>query len=119
MRSITYKFGLLLLVVCCQFKAIAQGSIDDYLNTLNLNQALYPSEDILKTKSLVLISVPMDDAPNEWQEILDEMQGFFAEYGVDAVAYFYADRFDVAQNSPQPFPDFTFKRGIQNLIICH
>jgi len=82
-----------------------------------LNQALYPSEDILKTKSLVLISVPMDDAPNEWQEILDEMQLFFSEYGVDAVAYLYVDRFDVAQNQPQPLPDFIFKRGIQNLII--
>lgn len=117
MRSVTYKFGLLLLVICCQFKALGQSSIDDYLNTLNLNQALYPSEDILKTKSLVLISVPMDDDPNKWQEILDEMQQFFSDSGLDAVAYLYADRFDVAQNTPQPFPDFTFKRGIQNLII--
>lgn len=117
MRSITYKFGLLLFLLCGPLGALAQSSIDEYLKTLNLNQALYPPEDILKTKSLVLISVPMDDAPNEWQEILDEMQQFFAEYGVDAVAYLMADRFDVAQNVPQAFPDFTFKRGIQNLII--
>ena len=117
MRSHTYNFVLLIFLICCSFSLTAQGDIDQYLSKLGLNQALYPPEDILKTKSLVLLSVPMDDAPNEWQEILDEMQAFFSEVGVDAVAYFLADRFDAATNTPQPLPDFTFKRNIQNLII--
>lgn len=91
--------------------------MDEYLKKLNLNQALYPPEDILKTKSVVLVSVPMDDSPTEWQEILDEMQGFFAEVGVDAVAYLNVNRFDVSQNIPENYPDFLLKRGIENLIF--
>lgn len=101
----------------CSMSLQAQSDIDQYLNKLGLNQALYPPQDILKTKSLVLLSVPMDESPSEWQEILDEMQAFFAEVGVDAVAYFPVDKYDASLNDPLPLPDFTFSRGIENLII--
>lgn len=117
MRSFTHKFILLLCALCFSVALQAQSDIDQYLNKLGLNQALYPPQDILKTKSLVLLSVPMDEAPSEWQEILDEMQTFFSGVGVDAVAYLEVDKFDVALNEPQQFPDFINKRGIENLII--
>lgn len=117
MRSVTHKITLLLTALCFAFSVSAQSDIDQYLNKLGLNQALYPSEDILKTKSIVLLSVPMDDAPNEWQETLDEMQTFFAEVGLDAVAYFYVDLFDVSLNKPQALPEFINTRGIENVII--
>lgn len=117
MRSIKYKFGLILIGLHFVINIQAQSDVEQILDKMSLNQALYPPEDILRTKSLVLLSVPMDESPNEWQEILDEMQSFFASVGLDAVAYLPLDRFHVFQNSPQALPEFTFKRGIEHLII--
>lgn len=117
MRTVIYKFSAVITALLFFFTAQAQTDVDDFLANLGLNQALYPPEDILKTKSLVLLSVPLDDAPNEWQKILDEMQLFFAQQGVNAVAYYPLDRYQIFKNQMQELPDFTFKRNLQNLIF--
>ena len=118
MRLTIYNLFVLTFLFCSYSRLVqAQNNVDEYLQRLNLNQALYPSQDILKTRSVVVLSLPMDNEANERQEILDEMQLFFAEVGIDAVAYLDVERYDIRQNTPEAYPDFLFKRGIENLII--
>lgn len=117
MRSFAYKFLFITSLLTIALVGHAQTDIKNILENLKLNQALYPPEDILQTKSVVLFSVPMDDDATEWQNTLDEMQQFFAEVGVDAVAYLPLNNYDVGMHTPQAFPEFIKTRGIENLII--
>ncbi|OEK07128.1 hypothetical protein BFP71_05580 [Roseivirga misakiensis] len=94
-----------------------QNSTDLLLSKLEISQALYPPKDILSTKSIVLISVPEDADRNEWMESVDELQQFFAEEGIDAVAYIETEVLFSQPNDRLTIPEFLRKRGINNLIL--
>lgn len=94
-----------------------QSGISAYLDQLKLNQALDPPQDILSTKSLVLISAPVEAAPGEWKKKAEEMQTFFGEAGVDAVAYFNLNRKFTLPDFDAVVPKFIRDRQITNLIF--
>ncbi|MFY0591712.1 hypothetical protein [Roseivirga sp.] len=91
--------------------------MDLLLSKLQISQALYPPEDMLSTKSIVLISVPEDGDRNEWKELVDELQLFLAEEGIDAVAYVETETLFSQPNLLLAIPDYLKKRDINNLIL--
>lgn len=98
------------------FQANAQ-SLDDLLSRLELNQALYPPEEILSTKSLVLLSVPEESESSEWQILVDELQTYFASVGLDAIAYLDARAFQIQHDAIEPIPQFILEREPKNLVL--
>lgn len=92
-------------------------SLDDLLDRLDLNQALYPPEDILSTKSLVLLSVPEDSQSSEWQILVDELQEFFASVGLDAIAWLDTRAYQIQHNIAEPIPEFILEREPKNVVL--
>ncbi|MCE7994950.1 MAG: hypothetical protein HEP71_23435 [Roseivirga sp.] len=87
------------------------------MDKLELNQALDPPQDILSSKSLVLISAPVEAAPGEWKKRAEEMQAFFGEAGIDAVAYFNLNRKFTIPGFEAEVPKIIADRKITNLIF--
>ena len=88
-----------------------------YLEVLQMNRALDPPENILSSKSLVLISIPEGEASGAWKEKAEEVQAFFAEEAIDAVAYFNLDRQFAFPGVPLALPKSITDRKISNLIF--
>lgn len=95
----------------------AQNNADAYLQRLDLTTALYPPEDLLQTKSLVIYAVPEKRSLSEPPEWLFDMQAFFAEVGIDAVAYLNTEKMLNLNGDFQPLPEGLIERGIKNLIL--
>ena len=91
--------------------------MDLLLSKLEISQALYPPEDILSTKSIVLLSVPEGADRNEWMELVDELQQFLAEEGVDAIAYIETETLFAQPNQLLKIPEYLKKRDVNNLIL--
>lgn len=101
----------------CGAQAVAQNDTETILARLAINQALYPPEDILSTKSIVLFSIPEVDNKSEWKERIDELQQFFAQQGIDAISYInQKDLFPFA-NQVLDLPEYMKQRGIKNIIL--
>lgn len=94
-----------------------QSGLSAYLDKLELNQALDPPQDILSSKSLVLISAPVEAAHAEWKKTTEEMQAFFGEVGIDAVAYFNLNRKFTIPGFEAEIPKLIADRNITNLIF--
>ena len=120
LRTIYFNFCLLFFAFALKPVAKAQSlNADQVLEKLQINTALYPPEDILSTKSLVLLSVPEDDNTSEWRESVDELQQFFADQGIDAVAYVHQKRLLMLPNQVQQLPNYLVNRGIKNIILFY
>ncbi|OEK02676.1 hypothetical protein BFP97_14595 [Roseivirga sp. 4D4] len=87
------------------------------MEKLQLNQALYPPENILSTKSIVLLSVPEVAEQSEWMILVDELQQFLAEEGIDAVAYINVQSLFSIPNKVLEIPEYLNQREIQNVIL--
>ena len=112
--SLFYVFCLLVLPFFGKGQAIDEG----ILATLNVPQAPNLPQNIRNGKSIVLISTPSGTASGVWKKYAEEMQTFFVEQGVDAVAYLSIEELTenpVAQK--QLAKDVFATRGIRNLII--
>lgn len=110
-------FTTLCLLVFGTTQMLGQSGISAYLDQLGLNQALDPPQDILSTKSLVLISAPVGAAHGEWKKQAEEMQAFFGEVGIDAVAYFNLNRKFTLPDFEAGIPKLISDRKITNLIF--
>lgn len=117
MRPIIHKFLLCLhlVLLCCNLSGQTEAKV--VLDRLQLNQALYPPEGILSSKSIVLLSVPEVSERNEWMILVDELQQFLAEEGIDAVAYIEDESLFSRPNEVLQIPDFLKKREVKNLIL--
>lgn len=107
----------LCLLVFSTTQMLGQSGVSAYLDQLGLNQALDPPQDILSTKSLVLISAPVEAPPGEWKKPAEEMQAFFGEAGIDAVAYFNLNRKFTSPDFEADIPKLISDRKIKNLIF--
>ncbi len=107
----------LCLLVFNTTQMLGQSGVSAYLDQLKLNQALDPPQDILSTKSLVLISAPVEAANGEWKKWAEEMQAFFGEAGIDAVAYFNLNRKFAIPDFDADVPKLISDRNIKNLIF--
>lgn len=108
---------LCLHLVFLSVDLIGQTESKEILDRLTLNQALYPPEGILSSKSIVLLSVPEVSEQNEWMILVDELQQFFAAEGIDAVAYIENESLFSRSNWLLQIPEFLKQRNIQNLIL--
>ncbi|WP_157716037.1 hypothetical protein [Roseivirga echinicomitans] len=82
-----------------------------------MNEAYDPPQDILSSKSIVLMDVPKGISVEERLKLADELQAFFAKVGVDAAAYFQINSFSSVSGMQEQIPDFILKRDIKNLIF--
>lgn len=89
------------------------------MEQLEISEALYPPEGILSSSSLVLFSVSKDVEVSEWKNIMVELQAFFAEQGVDAVAYLDVNALYTKLGKSEGLPEVLDKRNIKNLIFFH
>ncbi|MFT6828336.1 MAG: hypothetical protein ACJAZV_001628 [Roseivirga sp.] len=84
---------------------------------LQMNEAFNPPQDILSTKSIVLIDVPMGVLQDERNKLADQIQLFFAEVGIDAVVYFAVPKFYSVGGMTEQIPNDIIRRDIKNLIF--
>jgi len=114
-----YKFLPLALCVLVFQSAMVQGQTAnrEHLALLQMNDALDPPQNILGSKSIVLISVPTGTAFGEWKNYATELQAFFAEQSIDAVAFFNVDRQRTVPGLVQALPKYILDREISNLIF--
>ncbi len=82
-----------------------------------MTEAYDPPQDILSSKSIVLMDVPKGMSVEERLKLADELQGFFAEVGVDAAAYFQINSLSSVSGMQEQIPDFILKRDIKNLFF--
>lgn len=115
--SFVQKFAFLLFIWCSFQVSLAQNNADAYLQKLELSAALYPPENLLQTKSLVIYAVPEKMSLSEPPEWLFDMQTFFAEVGIDAVASLNTEKMLNLNGDFQPLPEWLLERGIKNLIL--
>lgn len=119
MSSSILKFLPILLISLVLTTQVvhAQSADKSYLERLQMNEALDPPEGILSTKSLVLISSPRSAPFGVWKQVASELQAFFAEEGIDAVAYFKTDRQYAVSGEYPEVPQIILNRKIANLIF--
>lgn len=117
MLSTYYKVFIFSLLSICCVSSYAQNEVDFILERLSINKALYPPEDILSTKSVVLFSVPEEDLDSEWRERIDELQQFFADEGIDAISYIKQSDLFPLPNQVLDIPDYMKQREIKNVIL--
>lgn len=115
MRPIIHYFIFLLSFVC--LPVLSQQSDVDLFQRLQMNEAFNPPEDILSSKSVVLIDVPKGFLQDKRIEIADRLQLFFAEEGIDAVMYYSVPAFSSLGGMEELIPEALLKRGIKNLIF--
>lgn len=95
----------------------AQSAGKDPFEVLKMKDAPAPPKNILGSKSVVLISVPAGSPLGEWKKYADELQVFFAQEGIDAVAYYQVELQRTIPDRVQPIPEMMLKRNISNLIF--
>lgn len=117
MRPLIHKLLPCLLLFYLTLNVHGQSETDELLGNLELNQALYPPEDILSTKSIVLLSVPEVSERSEWMILVDELQAFLAEQGIDAVAYIENEGLFSKPNQVLGVPEVLKGREIKNVIL--
>jgi len=117
LRSFIQKLYYFLFLACLGHAAFSQSENDELLSKLQLNQALYPPESILSTKSIVLLSVPEVAERSEWMILVDELQQFLADEGIDAVAYIEVASLFSIPNKVLTIPEFLNQREIQQVIL--
>ncbi len=117
MRPFIQKLMYFIVLACLCFTAKSQSETNQLLEKLQLNQALYPPENILSTKSIVLLSVPEVAEQNEWMILVDELQQFLAEEGIDAVAYINVQSLFSIPNKVLEIPEYLNQREIENVIL--
>lgn len=117
LRPFIQKLSYFLFLSCLLHSAYSQSETNQLLDKLQLNQALYPPENILSTKSIVLLSVPEVAKRSEWMILVDELQQFLAAEGIDAVAYIEVESLFSIPNKVLEIPEFLNKRNIQNVIL--
>ena len=114
----THIHNILAATLCLLvFNTLVLTAQTDYLQPLQMNQALDPPQNILSSKSLVLISVPADAPYGEWKEKAAELQTYFAEQGIDAIAYLNVDRHWAVPGFQPELPKLLTNRKISNLIF--
>lgn len=117
MRPFIDKLLPSILLLCLTLNAFGQKSIEELLGRLEVNQALYPPQDILSSKSIVLLSVPEVADRSEWMVLVDELQLFLAEEGIDAVAYIETEVLFSQPNQVSTIPELFKNREIRNVIL--
>ncbi|MGW8123306.1 hypothetical protein ACV07N_11660 [Roseivirga echinicomitans] len=115
MKVIKYNFLFLLLLSV--YPLNAQDANASLFGLLHMNEAYDPPQDILKSKSVVLMDVPKGMQVEERLKLADELQAFFAEVGIDAVAYFQTSSFSSVSGMQEQIPDLILMRDIKNLVF--
>lgn len=102
-----------------QVKAQDKRPIIDILDSLEYTADM--PEDILKTKSLVLVSVPPKSTSpyvrGNWQALAEEAQPGFSRAGLDAVVYYHVEDIYSGKESFDAFAENFNKREIPNVIF--
>jgi len=113
-----FFLGLILLL---GFDVSAQrgSNIINLLDSLNYSDQL--PEDLLSTKSLVLMKVPIKrDSPEvrgDWKALAAEVQPGFKKSGIDAVAYYYVDDVFSGPEAVGAFAEKFEERVLDNVIF--
>lgn len=119
MSSRIYKifFATLCFLVFNAGQLPGQSGNTTILSRLKLSQALDPPQDILSSKSLVILSAPRELGSGIWKHRATEIQAFFGEVGIDAVAFFNLDRKFAIPDVESDIPKLIKDRNVVNLIF--
>jgi len=115
----SHKILIALFTGLLSLNALGQRDLKVYQDHLQIAEALYPPEDILRGGSLVLFSFSKDVEFNERKNLMIELQAFFAEEGIDAVAYVDVNALFMDPANPSGVPEILRKRQIKNLVLLH
>lgn len=79
-----------LAILLCQVNLTHSQSVSaDVLAQQRIQFSTDLPQDILQSKAVVVISTEEGAASAKWKKMADELQAFFEEAGIDAVAYFH------------------------------
>jgi len=110
-------FYFIFILNLAQLPLRSQQSADALWTRLQMNEAFNPPQDILSTKSIVLLDVPKGVLEGERNKLADQLQVFFAEVGIDAVVYFAVPKFNSVGGMTEQIPGDILRRDIKHLIF--
>lgn len=98
-----------------------QTSFDIYERISALKPSTTFPKAIMRTKSVVLVSVPAKSTNptvrGDWEELAEKAQAGFAKAGLDAVVYYYLDDIISGKESYEAFLDEFDERDLKNAIF--
>lgn len=113
---------LFLVVILCTFSpAVAQRGINILATVDSLNYTDKLPDELLSTKSLVLVKVPPKSTNphvrGQWQKPSEVLQVGFKKGGIDAVSYYYIDDVFSGPEVVSAFAEKFADRQLQNVIF--
>lgn len=118
-----FSWNVLFVLLLFNARLYAQVKVSD-VNHPDYKFLKYSSqvpEDLLSTRSAVLISTSFEDersnVKKDWKVLSEEGHNVFYRLGVDAVAYYNFDDFFANESASASFSSLLKKRNIKNLIL--
>lgn len=115
------KLCLIIFLVLPLINAFPQEEEINVVGYRFLNYSNNVPEDLLQSKSVVLISVPpvskSSSERGDWEEFASESHEYFKKIGVDPVAYFYMDDLFSGIDATRVYEEHLKKREIKYIIV--
>lgn len=124
MQNVRFKSSSFFLVLLLSWMALPAFAQDEEINIAGFRFLDYTNdlpEDLLSTRSAVLVSVPPKSKSTsergDWKSFASEAHASFREMGIDAVMYLNVDDIMSGIDAKEAFRQFFTDRQIQNLIL--
>ncbi len=115
------KIGLFIFFSILSISVFAQEEEINVVGYRFLNYSSNIPEDLLQSKSVVLVSVPPvsknSSERGDWETFASEAHEYFKKIGVDPVAYFYLEDLFSGIDATRVYVDHLKKREIKYLIV--
>lgn len=115
------KISLIIFLMFSFFSAFSQEEEVNVVGYRFLDYSNNVPDDLLQSKSVVLVSVPPvsknSSERGDWQSLAGEAHEYFKKIGVDAVAYFYLDDVFSGIDATRVYAEHLQKREIKYVII--
>jgi len=115
------KICIIIFLVVPFINAFSQEEEINVVGYRFLNYSNNVPEDLLQSKSVVLISVPpvskSSSERGDWEEFASEAHEYFKKIGVDPVAYFYLDDLFSGIDATRVYVDHLKQREIKYIIV--
>ena len=116
------RYFFLIFAFCCLCRSlVAQDEVrlNQMLDSLQYGAEL--PDEILQTKSLVLVKVPPKNTQTylrgNWKKLAELVQPGFKKAGIDAVVYHYIEDIYSGKESYLSFIEDFKKRGLENIVF--
>lgn len=112
------RFLIVGICLCFSLSSFAQGNANILATLDSLSYVDQLPDDLLSTKSLVLVKVPSNNVlRGNWKKLGEVIQERFRKGGIDAVAYYYIGDVYSGPEVVSAFSEKFEERGLSNVIF--